>query len=166
MVYYLELKGEKLPYYYEEMIDDAISEDFLTQSLTPTDYESEIYKFMELSLEFSDANIIYCKKVISKQHSYPIIPNIQYLFCFKPIDGICLLAKDKKHKEILCNGDLFNISRFSTSPIHSLMYLLISSSHESDEFNIWSYVPVDKNNEDTSEKGNVSLQLRRKLFSN
>lgn len=149
---------EHLPIFLEKMIDNAVSFDFRVEKISNEDLDNEMYQLMKQSLEFSNISIIYERRVLSAQ--YPVIPKIQYLFGFRPVDGLCLLTSNKKHKEVLCDGELFEIIRNSPSFIHSIMYLLI----EQNKFQVWSYLPSDRNINEI-EMGYQSLRLRRKLFS-
>jgi len=153
------LREPEIPKFLERMIDDAVSVDFTVEPLKDLDLQNEMYKLMKYSLEFSNVDILYERKVIS--NLAPVIPKIQYLFGFRPVDGLCILTKNKKHKEVLCDGELFEIIRTSTSLIHSLMYLLV----EQTQFNVWSYLPLDKDNPDLNDE-KQNLELRRKLFTN
>ena len=148
----------RLPIFLEKMIDESVSFDFKIERISIEDQDNEMYQLMKKSLEFSNISVMYERRVISDQ--YPVIPKIQYLFGFKPVDGLCLLTANKKHKEVLCDGELFEIIRNSTSFIHSIMYLLV----EQKKFQVWSYLPSDRNITEI-EMGKQSLQLRRKLFS-
>jgi hypothetical protein len=154
------LRQREIPEFLERMIDEAVSADFTIEPLKETDFQNETYKLMKYSLEFYSAvDVLYERKVVS--NLAPVIPKVQYLFGFRPVEGLCILTKNRKHKEVLCDGELFEIIRTSTSLIHSLMYLLVEQS----QFNVWSYLPLDKENSNINDD-KESLELRRKLFTN
>ncbi|MBD3349875.1 MAG: hypothetical protein GF364_00135 [Candidatus Lokiarchaeota archaeon] len=141
----------------ETQIDKAVSIDFEVKKLSSEDLTNENYKSLKFSLEFSGITILYERKVLSNKA--PVIPDIQYLFGFEPVDGLCIFAKNKVHKEVLCDGKLFQVLRNSNSFVHSLQYLLV----ESDEFNVWSYLPLIAELKDDSNTAST-LELRTKLF--
>lgn len=157
----MQIMTRDLPKSIIEMIDTAVSNDFKIENLTEDDYNNEIYKMMKDSLEFSNIHILYERKVISNIHRAPIIPEVQYLFGFTPVDGLCILAKNKQHKEVLCNGQLFSIIRESTCLIHSIMYLLVNKK----KFEVWSYLPMETDSGFNTCHSDTGIKLRTKLFA-
>lgn len=133
--------------------------DFKVLKLTDGDRYNENYDSIKYSLEFSGVTILYERKVLSDK--FPVIPRVQFLFGFSPVEGLCIFAKNKFHKEVLCDGKLFEMVQQSTNLIHSIQYLLI----EPENFNVWSYLPMAPNDENASDLS-VGLELRRKLFTN
>lgn len=152
----MQLAGGPLPQFLEAKIDQAVALDFDLAPISDKDFENEQYSNLKYSLEFSGVQIMYERKVVSRQA--PVIPRVQYLFGFPPIEGLCIFSKNKIHKEALCNGKLAEVHRQSTSFVHYLQYLLV----EQDEFNVWSYLPLDPDFMDQEE---LSLKMRTTLFS-
>lgn len=114
---------------------------------------------MKYSLEFSGVTILYERKVLSEK--FPVIPKVQFLFGFTPIEGLCIFTKNKLHKEVLCDGKLFEMVRQSTNFVHSIQYILV----EEEKFNVWSYLPMAINDDNSSDLS-IGIELRRKLFTN
>jgi len=148
-----------LPPFLESLIDKAVSIDFIVEKLDIHDYENENYKSLKYSLEFSGVNILYERKVISK--IAPVVPTVQYLFGFPPVDGLCIFTQNKIHKKILCGDEFSKIFQNSTSCVHKLQYLLV----EKDRFRVWSYFPLDPENNNLKDY-ELTLEMRKTLFTN
>jgi hypothetical protein len=118
-----------------ELIDRAVSRDFIIHEISNEDRENDSYKALEFTLAFNKIAIKYQRKVESSK--YPVIPRYQFLFGFEPRDGLCLYVNKQEHKKALCDGPLEDISK-SCSLIHSLMYLLVPA----DKFEVYSYLPA------------------------
>ncbi|MFO8019644.1 MAG: hypothetical protein R6U96_13540 [Promethearchaeia archaeon] len=119
----------------ENLIDQAVSRDFIIHPITEKDKKNDSYKAISFTLSFNNINIEYARKVESEK--YPVIPRYQYLFGFYPKDGLCLYVNKKEHKKVLCDGPLEKISN-SCSLINSLIYLLVPL----DSFKVYSYLPA------------------------
>jgi hypothetical protein len=119
----------------ESLIDKAVSRDFIIYEITEEDKQKDSFKALEFTLDFNNIHIDYKRKVESER--YPIIPRYQYLFGFKPSEGLCLYVNKEEHKKVLCDGPLEEISN-TCSLIHSLMYFLIPI----DRFEVYSYLPA------------------------
>ncbi|MHA1820357.1 MAG: hypothetical protein ACTSU2_15085 [Promethearchaeota archaeon] len=148
-----------LPAFIEESIEKAVNIDFKVKTLEREDLKNPNLNALLESLEMSRIKVLYKRKVISRYHSDPIVPKVQYLVGFRPADGLCLYTENKIHKEILCDGMLSELSKNSANPVHALYYLLM----EAEVFRIWCYVPYVE--EDGSMQENLGLEMRIKLFS-
>lgn len=118
----------------ENLIDQAVSRDFIIHKINDEDKENDSYKALDFTLSFNNIEKKYERKVESEK--YPVIPKYQYLFGFYPEDGLCVYVNKQKHKTALCDGPLEEINK-SCSLIHSLMYLLVPT----DKFEVYSYLP-------------------------
>ena len=118
----------------EELIDKAVSRDFIVHEIKEDEINNDSYKALEFTLSFNNINILYKRKVESKK--YPIVPKFQYLFGFYPKEGLCLYVNKKEHKTALCDGPLEEINK-TCSLIHSLVYLLVPTN----KFVVYSYLP-------------------------
>jgi hypothetical protein len=119
----------------ELLIDKAVSRDFIIHKIDDEDKKRNSYKALEFTLSFNNITIEYQRKVETEK--YPVIPRFQYLFGFKPSEGLCLYVNKDVHKKALCDGPLEDINN-ACSLIHSLMYLLVPS----DKFEVYSYLPA------------------------
>ncbi len=119
----------------ENLIDKAVSSDFIIYEIKDEDKLNDSYKALEFTLSFNNINIEYVKKVESQK--FPVIPKFQYLFGFFPKEGLCIYVNKKEHKIALCDGPLEEINK-SCSLIHSLMYLLVPC----EKFEVYSYLPA------------------------
>jgi hypothetical protein len=113
---------------------------------------------MKYSLEFSGVTILYERKVLSEK--FPVIPKVQFLFGFTQ-SRVYVFYENKLHKEVLCDGKLFEMVRQSTNFVHSIQYILV----EEEKFNVWSYLPMAINDDNSSDLS-IGIELRRKLFTN
>ena len=118
----------------ENLIDQAVSRDFIVHEISEEDKVNDSYKALQFTLSFNSINIKYKRKVESEK--YPIVPKYQYLFGFYPREGLCLFVNKKEHKTALCDGPLDDINK-TCSLIHSLIYLLVPT----DKFEVNSYLP-------------------------
>lgn len=118
---------------FVDLIDKAVGEDFIVKPINDEDRGNDFYKSMRFTLTFNQIEILYERKVIT--HNF-ILPKVQYLFGFKPQEGLCLLVNKKVHKDILCTGPLADLND-KCMLINGLMFLLV----QSDAFKVWSYIP-------------------------
>ncbi len=119
----------------ENLIDQAVSQDFIIRKISEDEKKNDSYKALEFTLSFNSINIEYERKVQSEK--YPKIPQFQFLFGFYPKEGLCLFVNKKEHKIALCDGPLEEINN-TCSLIHSLMYLLVPIY----KFEVYSYLPA------------------------
>lgn len=155
-----ENEKQTLPIYIENLIDEAVSLDFDIYPISDEDRANENFQNFKYSLEISNIEIVYLKKVISKNHAPPIVPKIQYLFGIRPVDGLCIYSNNEIHKKVLCSNEILDLMNSSSSIIHSFMYLIV----EHEEFNVWSYIPLDPLSSRVDEQ-REDLKLRKKLFT-
>ena len=134
IIFFLFFTLPMISKYLEDLIDKAVSKDFIIRELSKEDKESDIFKSIIFTLNFSNIIIEYQKKVESI--NYPVIPRYQFLIGFYPRDGLCLFVKKKEHKKALCDGPLEQISK-TCSLVHSLIFLLVPI----DKFEVYSYLP-------------------------
>lgn len=145
----------QLPKTLVEMIDHAVRRDFEIHAITPQDQENDSYKAIKFTLEFNGIEILYCRRVIS--HNAPIVPREQYIFGFRPKEGLCLLTSKQEHKRVLCDGPLVEDCLL----INSLAYLLV----QKDQFKVWSYIPGCVECDDLQCKNrSITVELRSKLY--
>ncbi len=162
-----ELDGNNLPGFMDEeilpksletMIDDAVKQDFSEiQFVTDEDRQNDMYKAMKFGLECAHVKILYERKVITIGKE-PVIPREQFLFGFRPTEGLCIFTQKKAHKIALCDSPIRELAKqcFLTQ---SLQYILV----ETKEFRVWSYVPVCCGN-DTCSLKKRPLHIRQDLF--
>nr|QEE15826.1 hypothetical protein DSAG12_01653 [Candidatus Prometheoarchaeum syntrophicum] len=148
-----------IPKYLEDLIDDSVKQDFLeVLPLNPEDRKHEMYKAMKFSFEASHIDILYERKVISKDENSLVIPHEQFLFGFRPSEGLCIFTQKKQHKEMLCDGPIRELAKHCVLT-QSLQYALVPLN----EFRVWSYIPVCCS-EDTCPLKTRPFNLRRDLF--
>ena len=138
----------------EDLIDKAVSQDFIIHEITEQDKQNDSYKALKFTLSFNKINIEYERKV--ETSNYPIIPQFQYLFGFVPKEGICMYVDKPGHKSALCEGPLDDINS-SCQSIHSLMYLLVPVG----QFEVYSYLPAccELNCENSPKQYNLRINL-------
>lgn len=148
---------EYLPKELEHLIDEAISRDFQVLPVTEEDRKNDMFKALKFALGYSHTTILYERKVISDKA--PVIPRVQFVFGFRPTEGLCIFADKKEHKEMLCDSPIRELSKvcFLTQ---SLQYVLV----EADKFRVWSYIPVCCCG-DTCPAKTRDLEMRKSLFS-
>ena len=83
----------------ENLIDKAVSSDFIIYEIKDEDKLNDSYKALEFTLSFNNINIEYVKKVESQK--FPVIPKFQYLFGFFPKEGLCIYVNKKEHIETI-----------------------------------------------------------------
>lgn len=149
------LPGMELSRSFVEMIDKAVSKDFIVKDITDEDRENDFFRSLSFTLTFNQIKILYEKKVIT--HNY-ILPRVQYLFGFRPKEGLCLLVNKKVHKTILCEGPLQDLNE-KCFLINGLQFLLV----QSDAFKVWSYIPVCPC-EEPCPNTPKTLELRTRLY--
>jgi hypothetical protein len=140
---------------FVELIDKAVTNDFIVKEISEEDKQNDFYKSLKFTLTFNQIKILYERKVIT--HLF-ILPKIQYVFGFKPKEGLCLLVNKKVHKHVLCDGPLADLND-KCFLVNNLQFLLV----QSDAFKVWSYVPAcpcDKTCANTPK----ALELRTKLY--
>lgn len=141
------------------MIDKSVIQDFISvQKLTPEDHQNDMYKAIQFSFKSSHIEIVYERKVISSDENSIVIPHEQYLFGFRPTDGLCIFTQKDQHKAMLCDGPIRELA--NECPLtQSLQYVLVPLN----EFRVWSYIPVCCST-DTCPVKSRPLDLRRNLF--
>lgn len=150
----------QIPKYLEDLIDDSVKQDFLeVLPLSPEDRKNDMYKAIKFSFSAGNIDILYERKVISSDKESRVVPHKQFLFGFRPTEGLCIFTQKKQHKEMLCDGPIRELAThcFLTQ---SLQYALVPLN----EFRVWSYIPVCCNTEDTCPLKTRPLDLRRDLF--
>jgi hypothetical protein len=149
---------EVLPKYLAEMIDNSVRQDFVDAvELTAADRENSMYKAMRFALECAHVKILYERKVLSDKA--PIIPREQFLFGFRPTDGLCIFVQKKAHKTMLCDGPIRELAK-QCILTQSLQYVLV----ETQEFKVWSYIPVCCSIHENCPYKVRPLDMRRGLF--
>ena len=148
-----------LPPYLEEMIDKSVIQDFVSvNKLTPEDRQNDMFKAIKFSFKSSHIEIVYERKVISSDEKSIVIPREQFLFGFRPTDGLCIFTQKDQHKAMLCDGPIRELAR--ECPLtQSLQYVLVPLN----EFRVWSYIPVCCST-DTCPVKTRPFNLRRDLF--
>jgi len=149
-----------LPTYLEDMIDKAIGQDFVeVLHLTPADHEAEVYKAIMYSFLSAHVEILYERIVRSTDKESRVIPYEQYLFGFRPTEGLCILTQKKQHKAMLCDGPIRELAK--QCPLtQSLQYVLVPKN----QFRVWSYIPICCSDDDTCALKSRPLSIRRDLF--
>ncbi|MHA1371648.1 MAG: hypothetical protein ACTSRA_18260 [Promethearchaeota archaeon] len=137
------------------LIDKAVSMDFIVKPISEEDRENDFYKSLRFTLTFNGIKILYERKVIT--HNF-ILPKVQYLFGFRPKEGLCLLVNKKVHKDILCTGPLADLND-KCLLINGLMFILV----QSDAFKVWSYIPPCPC-EQPCELDGKAIELRTRLY--
>ncbi|MHA1689971.1 MAG: hypothetical protein ACTSUN_11685 [Promethearchaeota archaeon] len=142
----------------ENLIDKAVSRDFIIYEISEKDKITDSYKALQFTLTFNNIAIEYQRKVESER--FPVIPQFQFLFGFYPRDGLCLFVNKQEHKKALCDGPLEQINK-SCVLIHSLMYLLVPS----DRFEVYSYLPAccELNCPNSPKQYNLRIKLFEKV---
>ncbi len=142
----------------ENLIDKAVSRDFIIHEISEKDKITDSYKALQFTLTFNNITIEYQRKVESER--FPVIPKFQFLFGFYPRDGLCLFVNKQEHKKALCDGPLEQINK-SCVLIHSLMYLLVPS----DRFEVYSYLPAccELNCPNSPKQYNLRIKLFEKI---
>jgi hypothetical protein len=138
-----------------ELIDKAVTNDFIVKEITEEDKANDFYKSMKFTLTFNQIKILYERKVIT--HLF-ILPKVQYLFGFRPKEGLCLLVNKKVHKHVLCDGPLADLND-KCFLVNNIQYLLV----QSDSFKVWSYVPACPCDHACANTPKA-LELRTKLY--
>ncbi|MHA1775319.1 MAG: hypothetical protein ACTSWC_01010 [Promethearchaeota archaeon] len=157
----MSLNGnEIIPQSLERMIDEAIEQDFVeVLPITEEDRLNDMYKAIMFSFNSAYVEILYERKVISKDQLSLVIPHEQFLFGFKPTDGLCIFSNKEAHKEMLCDGPVRELAR--QCPLtQSLQYILVPLN----DFQVWSYIPICCSNKDTCPLKTRPLAYRRDLF--
>lgn len=149
-----------LPPYLEKMIDEAVAQDFAEiKKLTDEDHQNDMYKAISFSFDAGNVEVMYERKVISYDTQSLVIPHEQYLFGFRPTDGLCIFSQKAEHKAMLCDGPIRELAK--ACPLtQSLQYVLVPL----DSFNVWSYIPVCCSNIDTCPVKTRPFEIRKNLF--
>jgi len=152
--------SEVIPKYLEDMVDDAVTQDFLqVQKISNEDRRNETYSSMVYSLQAAGVEILYERVVISEDKLSWVIPHKQYLFGFKPTEGLCIFSNKEQHKSMLCDGPIRELAK--QCPLtQSLQYILVPTN----EFRVWSYIPVCCSADETCPIKTRPFGLRRNLF--
>ncbi len=149
---------DNLPKSLESMVDNAIKQDFTEiMPITADDRKNDMYKAMRFALDCAHVKILFERKCITIGKE-PVIPKIQFMFGFKPMDGLCIFTQKKAHKTVLCDNAARDFAKgcFLTQ---SLQYILV----ESEAFRVWRYIPVCCSN-DTCALKKRPLEIRANLF--
>ncbi|MBD3186870.1 hypothetical protein GF325_08600 [Candidatus Bathyarchaeota archaeon] len=125
--------GMQLSEDFIALIDKAVAMDFIVKRVVDDDRKNDFYKSMNFTLKFNQILVLYERKVITTNF---ILPRVQYIFGFKPKEGLCLLVNKKVHKHVLCDGPLADLND-KCMLINGLQFLLV----QSDSFKVWSYIP-------------------------
>ena len=147
-----------LPKSLETLVDTCVKQDFTEiQPITAEDRKNDMYKAMRFALECGHVKVLYERKCVTVGKE-PVIPKTQFLFGFKPTEGLCIYTLKKAHKSLLCDNSIREFAKgcFLTQ---SLQYILV----ESEAFRIWSYVPQCCSCETCAQKTRPS-ELRANLF--
>ena len=149
----------QIPKYLEDIIDDSVKQDFIeVLHLTPEDRKHDMYKAIKFSFAAGHIEILYERKVISSDKESRVVPHEQFLFGFRPSEGLCIFTQKKQHKEMLCDGPIRELAKHCVLT-QSLQYALVPLN----EFRVWSYIPVCCS-EDTCPLKTRPLALRKELF--
>ena len=152
--------GAVIPIYLEKMIDDAVAQDFLhVHKLTDEDHHNDTYTAMIYSLRAAGVDVLYERVVISEDTHSWVIPHKQYLFGFKPTEGLCIFSNKEQHKSMLCDGPIRELAKHCPLT-QSLQYILVPIH----EFRVWSYIPVCCSSDETCSIKTRPFGLRRNLF--
>ena len=118
----------QIPQYLEDLIDDSVKQDFVeVLPLTPEDLKHDMYKAIKFSFNAGHIDILYERKVISSDKESLVVPHEQFLFGFRPSEGLCIFTQKQQHKEMLCDGpirlmELRSIANFvlksNVGPVH------------------------------------------------
>ena len=151
---------DTLPHYLERMIDEAIEQDFVdVLRLSPHDRQNDMYKAIKFSFDAGHVEILYERKVVSADKASHVIPHKQFLFGFRPTDGLCIFSQKKSHKEMLCDGPIRELA--TQCPLtQSLQYVLVPW----DQFKVWSYIPICCDEHESCPVKTRPFGLRRDLF--
>jgi hypothetical protein len=154
-------QSDALPDYLEEMIDEAVQQDFVkVVPLTAEDRNNDMYKAINFSFSAGHVEILYEKVVYSSDTQSQIIPHKQFLFGFRPTDGLCIFSQKQTHKDMLCDGPIMELA--TQCPLtQSLQYILVPW----DQFKVWSYIPTCCDSHETCSLKMRPLELRRDLFT-
>lgn len=154
------LSDNALPTYLERMIDEAIAQDFKeVRKITAEDRQNDMYRAIMFSFNAGNVEVQYERKVISHDTQSLVIPHEQFLFGFRPTDGLCIFSQKAQHKAMLCDGPIRELA--TACPLtQSLQYVLVPL----DSFNVWSYIPVCCSNLDTCPVKTRPFALRKNLF--
>jgi hypothetical protein len=117
-----------------DLVDKAVSVDFSILPITDEDRKNDRYINTKSALmEGWAISVIYERKVLT---SIKFLPRVQYLFGFKPQEGLCLLVNKKIHKQIVCGGKLAELNE-NCFLVNHLQFLLA----QEDTYRYWAYVP-------------------------
>ncbi|MHA1680404.1 MAG: hypothetical protein ACTSUE_05310 [Promethearchaeota archaeon] len=148
--YEVELSDE-----FIKLINKAVEMDFIVKEINDEDRLNDFYKSMKFTLTFNQIQVLYERKVITTNF---ILPRVQYIFGFRPKEGLCLLVNKKAHKSVLCDGPLADLND-KCMLINGLQFLLV----QSDSFKVWSYIPGCPC-ERPCELDGKALELRTRLW--
>nr|MDO8118412.1 hypothetical protein [Candidatus Sigynarchaeota archaeon] len=138
-----------------DLIDKAIMNDFIVKEITEEDRKNIHYQALKDTLHNAYQTVVlYERRVFSQMD---ILPKLQYLFGFKPRDGICLFLNKPMHKVIACR-DLAKLNQ-GCFLVNKFQFLLT----ESDADKTWCFVPLCPC-EDTCELVSTARDLRTRLW--
>ena len=117
-----------------------------------------MYKAIKFSFNASQIDVLYERKVISSDKESFVVPYEQFVFGFKPSEGLCIFTQKKSHKNMLCDGPIRELAK-NCILTQSLQYVLVPLN----EFRVWSFIPICCG-QDTCPLKTRPLNLRRDLF--
>jgi hypothetical protein len=152
---------DSIPTYVEDMIDEAVRQDFVdVLHLSDGDRENDMYKAIMFSFHAAKVEVLYERKVISKDTLSLVIPHEQFLFGFRPTGGLCIFTNKDAHKKMLCDGPVRELAK--ECPLtQSLQYVLVPL----DDFQVWSYIPVCCSDDESCALKTRPFNYRRDLFN-
>ncbi len=147
--------GSEITQAFIDLIDKAVQNDFIVKEITEEDMRNIHYKALKDTLHNAyQTDVLYERRVFSHLE---ILPKLQYLFGFKPRDGICLFLNKPIHKVIACH-DLTKLNQ-GCYLVNGLQFLLT----ESDADKTWCFVPLCPC-EQTCELVSTAKDLRTRLW--
>lgn len=157
----MNLGYDSIPHQLEDMIDDAVHQDFVdVLHLTEDDRENDMYKAIMFSFNAARVEVLYERKVVSQDKLSLVIPHEQFLFGFRPTDGLCIFTLKDAHKQMLCDGPVRELAQ--ECPLtQSLQYVLVPLN----DFQVWSYIPVCCSGDDSCAVKTRPFDYRRDLFN-
>jgi len=138
-----------------DRIDNAVGIDFSVMALAEDDKSNKFYLELKGALDVAfQTKPLYERKVIATN---AILPKVQFLFGFKPRDGMCLILQKPMHKIVACSEDLATLNDHCYL-VNKLQFLL----QEVDNDRTWCYVPkcpCEQACELTEKAGKLRMEL-------
>jgi hypothetical protein len=117
-----------------KLVDGAVSMDFSIAPISTDDKANKYYHETRAALvDVLNIAIVYERHVTTR---IKFLPKRQFLFGFKPQEGLCFLVNKKIHKQIVCGGRLAEITE-KCLLVNSLQFMLA----QADDYRYWAYVP-------------------------